>query len=268
MRITALILALACVGVACNPETVRLSYRFDEGAETTYRLVASAQARWDVGETGRGSYRVAFDVTETIEEVDDQGAIVVVDMVPLPEESREQGLPSPGLDRRTFTLRLGPRGDVMEVLELDNVVAQNLDPDQLAFIGTYRPPLAEEPIRLQGEWAGRRSLQLDSGFQDIATTGMLSGLARDGSHDLAEIGFTGSSPVEWVTFLPQGEARLTGDATTDGSAILDVTEGYLRSATSSTVGEFEVRVIPGDGQAPITGVLHLDLDLEVESSRP
>ena len=263
MRIKALILALACVGVACNPETVRLVYRFQEGTETTYRLIANAKAEWDVAGPGRGSYRVAFDVTETVEEVDDGGATVLVEMVPLPEGSSEQGLPSPGLERRNFSLRLGPRGDVMEVLEVDDVPARNLDPDQLAFIGTYRPPLAEDEVRLGGEWSGHRAVQLGSGFQDIATTGLLSGLSRDGSHDLAEIGFTGQSPLEWFTVLPQGEASLTGDAETRGTAILDITAGGLRSATSSTEGSFDVRVIPGSGEAPITGTLHLDLDLEV-----
>ena len=263
MRIKALVLALACVGVSCNPDTVQLSYRFEQGTETTYRLIANATARWDVGGAGKGSYQVAFDVTETVEQVDDEGATVLVQMVPVPEESREQGLPSPGLERREFSLRLGPRGDVLEVLLLDDVPGQNLDPDQLAFIGTYRPPLAEGAVRLGSTWSGRSALQVSSGFQDIETDGELSGLRRDGSDELAEIEFTGRSPLEWVTVLPQGEASLSGDAATSGEAVLDMTGGSLRSATSTTEGSFEVRVIPGSGEAPITGTLDLDLDLEV-----
>ena len=256
-------LALLAVLVSCRPDNVRLGYRFVEGHTQTYRMTAHAEAEWDVAEGGRGSYDVSFDVTETVRSVEDDGAVVFVEMVPLPEESRENGLPSPGLVRRSFSLRLGIRGEVLEILQLDGIEASVLDHDELAFIGTYRPPLPEGAARLGDEWNDANAVRLGSSFQEIETRGTLAGFERSGGADLARIEFTGNTPLQWLTALPQGEAQLTGEANTRGTALFDIAGGNLDEATSSTRGDFDVRVLPGDGAAPITGILRLDLDLQV-----
>lgn len=248
--------------VGCLPDSVDLSYRFEEGTTRTYEMTAHAEAEWDVEGPGRGSYDVSFEVNETIQKVDVDGAVVVVEMVPTGAE--ENGLPSPGLERRSFSIRLGPNGEVLEVLQLDGIDASAVDHDELAFIGTYRPPLPNGEVRLGDEWSDEREIRLGSDFQQIQARGELTGFRREGRAKLAKIHFTGTSPLEWITALPQGEAQLTGEATTDGAAMLNILEGYLEEAGSSTRGEFEVRVVPGDGAAPITGTLILDLDLTVE----
>jgi hypothetical protein len=250
-------------GVACRPDSVRLGYQFEEGDTHTYRMTAHATAVWDVAGGGRGSYEVSFDVTESIKEVDPTGALVVVEMVPVASASKEQGLPSPGLERRSFSLRLDPDGSVAEILQLDGIEASVLDHDELAFIGTYRPPLPEDVVRLGDEWGDTGAIRLGPNVQQIQTRGTLTGFERSDGMDLALIEFSGSSPVEWLTTLPQGEAQLTGEAATRGAARIDLASGGLDEATSSTGGDFLVRVIPGNGDAPITGTLRLDLDLEV-----
>lgn len=254
---------LLLILVACRPDSVRLGYHFEEGHTQTYRMTAHAEAEWDVAGRGRGSYDVSFDVTETVRSVEAGGAVVVVEMVPIPTESRENGLPSPGLVRRSFSLRLGTSGEVLEILQLDGIEASVLDHDELAFIGTYRPPLPEGAARLGDEWGDEAAIRLGSSFQQIETHGTLIGFSRSGDTNLARIGFTGRSPLEWLTGLPQGQARLTGEAATSGTALLDIAAGSLDEATSSTRGDFVVRVVPGDGAAPITGTLRLDLDLAV-----
>lgn len=254
--------SLLLVLVGCRPDEVNLSYRFDEGTTQTFRMTAHAEAEWDINGRGSGSYDVSFDVTETVESQDEEGSTVVVEMVPTGAE--EDGLPSPGLERRSFSLRLGPNGEVLEVLRIDGIEASDLDQDELAFIGTYRPPLPGGLVRLRDEWADAREIQLGSTLQEIATTGRLESFSRSGSLRLARIGFTGRSPLGWETALPQGNAQLDGDATTNGTALLDIDSGSLKEATSSTTGDFEVRVLPGDGAAPIAGTLRLDLELTVE----
>lgn len=229
----------------------------------TYRITAHAEAEWDVAGRGRGSYDVSFDVTETVRSVEADGAVVVVEMIPIPAESREDGLPSPGLERRSFSLRLGTSGEVLEILQLDGIEASVLDHDELAFIGTYRPPLPGGTARLGDEWGDEGAIRLGSSFQQIETHGTLTGFNRSGDTNLALIEFTGRSPLEWFTGLPQGEAQLTGEASTNGTALLDIAAGSLDEATSSTRGDFTVRVLPGDGAAPITGTLRLDLALRV-----
>ena len=225
-------------------------------------MTAKAEAEWDIAGPGRGSYEISFDVTETVESKDDEGAIVSVEMVPTNAE--ENGLPSPGLERRTFSLRLGPNGEVLEVIEVDGIAAEVLDQDDLAFIGTYRPALPEGLVTLRDEWSEELEIQLGSKFQQIETTGELLGFRRSGALRLARIGFTGRTSLEWVTALPQGDTQLNGSAETNGTALLDIETGTLQEATSSTSGAFNVRVLPGDGAAPIVGTLTLDLELTVE----
>lgn len=255
---TALLLFL----VACRPDSVDLNYRFEEGGTHTYRMTAHAEAEWDLAGEGRGSYDVSFDVTETIESVGPDGSIVVVEMVPT--GAQESGLPSPGLERRSFSLRLGTDGEVLEVLEVDDIEASDLNQDELAFIGTYRPPLPEEDVALGDEWTQARQIQLGTSFQELDTEGELTGFRRDGSVRLARFGFAGNGPLEWMTGLPQGQAQLTGEASTSGTALFDIGSGSLKEATSSTSGNFSVRVLPGDGEAPIDGTLSLNLELMVE----
>ena len=259
LRISTVLLLLL---VACRPDTTDLNYSFQDSTTHTYRMTARAEARWDLAGEGRGSYEVGFDVTETVESVGEDGAVVVVEMVPTGTE--EAGLPSPGLERRSFSLRLGPNGEVLEVLRLDDVEASDLNQDELAFIGTYRPPLPEQDVALGDRWTQERQIELGSSLQEIEMRGELTGFSRDGRLRLARIAFSGEGPLEWITVLPQGEAQLTGDASTSGTALFDINNGSLQSAISSTRGDFRVRVLPGEGEAPIVGTLRLDLDLTVE----
>jgi hypothetical protein len=257
-----LLLLLAAVGLyACRPDTVELKYRYPEQTVITYRMDAAASARWDIGGQGSGSYHVVFDVTERVRGEQDGGAVVTVEMTPISVD--EDNLPSPGSGPRSFSLRIGANGEVREVLEVDGVPATALDPDELAFIGTYRPPLPLEPVGLGDEWESEQNVQVGSVFQQVVTLGELEGLRRDEDAKVAELDYRGRGPLVWATELPQGEADLTGSATSQSAAEIDIDRGLLRRATSSTRGRFEVRVRPSDQQAPITGSLQLDLNLRL-----
>lgn len=253
---------VALTSVACRPDTVALEYQIEAGAELVYRIDAHAEASWDIGGSGEGSYDVSFEVTERVRSVDDDGAVVDVEMQPL--DATERGLPSPGLESRSFRLRLGPGGEVLEILNLDGITASALDPEQLAFIGTYRPALPEQRVRLDDTWAAQRPLDIGATFQQLESRGRLRSLDRDQRGAIALIAFEGRGPLLWETRLPQGEATLRGTAATRGSAEFDIEDGLLRSAHSLTGGDFEVRVLPGGGAAPISGTLHLELELEVD----
>ena len=261
-------LAIAALLSACRPDTVELAYQYPASNSISYRMQATANASWDIGGPGRGSYDVTFEVTETVESVEEDGVVVSVVMVPDPERVQERGLPSPGTTERSFALRIGENGEVLEVLEVDGVTSEALDPDELAFIGTYRPPLPEDRVRLRDEWQAETAVELDAVFQQVLITGELEGLRRDADGRVAELRYSGEGPLVWTTTLPQGEAELTGTGTTSSTADLDMDRGSLRSARSSTNGEFEVRVDPGGERAPIVGTLELDLDLTLERLEP
>ena len=252
---------LALIGVSCRPDTVALAYTFEEGRVLRYRMDAHAEARWDIRGPGAGSYDVSFEVIETVESVDSTGALVLVQMRPLAAD--ERGLPSPGLESRSFSLRLGNDGQVQEVLDLNGVTATALTNEEIAFIGTYRPPIPTERVRLHDSWQTAREIAAGATFQQLDIKGVLASLGRDRAGRVATIVFDGSGPVRWETPLPQGAATLEGSADTTRSAVFDIDGGFLRSGDSTTLGEFEVRVLPGGGRAPISGTLHLELELTV-----
>ena len=263
MRRALILLSLifALIATGCRSDTVRLTYRLDAENVQTYRMEARAQASWDIGGRGSGSYRVTFDVTEAVRSVDASGAVVAVVMAP--DEVTENGLPSPGPGERSFTLRIGAGGEVLEVLEVDGVSAEALEPEELAFIGTYRPPLPTREVRLLDTWSSDQDLALGSVFQQVAATGQLTALDIDHGDPVAELRFEGAGPLGWTTRLPQGEAELTGTATTVNDAKLDIEDGHLDSSNSLTEGIFDVRIAPAGGEAPITGTLRLDLHLSL-----
>ena len=252
-------LLLAMVG-ACRPDTVELRYRYPDRS-IAYRMQAEANAHWDIGGPGRGNYVVTFRVTETVQSGDGEGATVTVTMEPT--KVVENGLPSPGSEERSFALRIGASGEVLEVLEVDGVPADALDPDELIFIGTYRPPLPQSRVRLGEEWEAEQEVRVGAVFQQFVTTGSLDSLDRDQAGKIAQLSYSNVGPLLWSTQLPQGQAELIGSASTISEAVLDIDGGFLREAGSSTSGEFEVRVDPGGQQAPITGTLNLDLELDL-----
>lgn len=251
---------------ACRPDTVDLEYRFPQGVRE-YRLEAAGSARWDIGGGGEGSYRAIFDVTERVREEGPDGAVVEVRMSPI--EVVEEGLPAPGSGDRSFALELDRYGGVPEVLEVDGVDAAELDPDELVFIGTYRPALPLDPVKLGGEWDSERLFDVGRVFQEIQSRGTLESLYLDGDGPVAELSYTGEGPLQWTSQLPQGLAELVGSGTTEQHARFDIDDGVLREASSTTEGTFEVRVVPSSGsRTPLTGTLELDLELNVSAREP
>ena len=252
--------------VACRPDRVGLEYRFPQGV-TEYRLEAAGSARWDIGGGGEGSYRVVFDVTERVR--DDDGAIAVVEVTMSPVSVEEDGLPAPGSGDRTFALELDRYGGVPAILEVEGVDADTLDPEDLIFIGTYRPTLPLDPVELGGEWDSERLFEFERVFQEIGARGRLESLYLDEDGPVAELSYTGEGPLEWTTELPQGMAELNGTGTTEQHASFDIDGGALREASSTTFGTFEVRVVPAGGAGtPLTGTLELNLELTVSAREP
>jgi hypothetical protein len=264
-KLLAATLAIALAATGCRSDSVELAYKFPAEESLVYEMVADAQANWDIAGEGSGSYTVVFEVTETIDSVDEQGAVVDVTMRPT-DVQEEGGFIAPATADRTFKLQVGPHGEVRDVLEVDGIPASALDPDQRLFIGTYRPLLPLDPVGLDDEWPGSQEFQGEE-FQRITTLGTLEALNSDEDGDYAELSYSGKGPLVWQTSLPEGEAELTGAARITGSARLDLEDGILRSASSSTEGDFDVNVLPEEAGNPIAGTLHLQLDLELENLR-
>ena len=227
-------------------------------------MEASARASWDLGGSGAGSYEADLEVVETIRAASDAGAVVEVVMRPTRVE--ENGLAGPSFDERSFALRLGADGEVLEVLEVDGVSASALDTDELAFIGTYRPPLPDRRVRLGDTWEAEQTLELENVSQELVTVGRIERFASGERDEAAGISFEGDGPLRWTLSLPEGEAELSGTASVTGTALIDMGEGLLRSALSRTSGRFDVTVQPADGTTAVGGSLDLILELRVRRS--
>jgi hypothetical protein len=256
----ALLVGLTLVG--CRPDTVELTYRFEENNELRYRLEARGRAVYDFTTTaGAGDYVVIFDVSETIESIDGETAVVSVEMSPV--ESHENGLQSPAGEELSFRSRIGPSGEVLEVLELNGVPAAELSPEQIALIGTMRPKLPLEDETIGATWPASQEFPLPSTFSEVETLGRLEGLDVDSNGRMAEIGFTGGGPLSGTISIAGGNAELDGSLSVRGDAVLDVDGGFLRSAFTTNTMDFDARLVPAD-EAPLTGTLHLELDVDLE----
>jgi hypothetical protein len=261
---TRLVLSLVVLGVlsACRPETVELVYRFDADKQLTYRLEAHGDSRWDLGDPGSGSYEATFVVTESVVSVEEDGAVVEVVMEPQRVEGR--GLLPPESETHSFTLRLGDRGERLEVVEIDGAPATGFSQDETAVINTYRPLLPLEPVKLQQTWPAEQQVQLESSFEQLNLRGRLDGLGLEDGAEVAELSFSGEGPLTRTAQIEQGTAEFTGSSTVEGAAVLDIEQGFLKRAVSTTVSDFEVRVTPQAEEVPIRGTLHTELELELE----
>lgn len=258
LALTALLLSAG----ACRDDRVSLDYRYPTGTVLRYTMTAHARASWEIGTSGSGSYDIAFDITEEIVEAGEGEAVVEVTMSPT--SVREHGLPSPGPEDRSFRLRVGSNGEVLEVLEVAGIPASSLDTDELAFIGTYRPPLPLGEVRLADTWRSRQRVDLGSVSQEVETIGRLRGLDVDPSGDIADLHYEGGGPLSWTTSLPQGAADLSGSSTTTTDAEIDLSHGLLKESSSTTRGTFDVQVVASESRQPLTGTLQLDLELSLE----
>lgn len=258
-----LVLVFLLAAIACRPDTVDLTYRFNEGDTHTFELTADATASWDIGGEGEGSYTISFLVTESVLSASADEATIEVTMSPV--NVTEEGLPSPGPEDRSFTMRVGQNGRVREVLQIDGLTADSLDPSDIAFIGLYRPPLPVDRVRLGDRWITDQDLSLGGIAQKIKGEGLLERFSVVDGSKRAALSYEVSGPIEWSTQLPQGVAELTGSSETTAYAELDIGNGQLRSARSATRGDFDVLVLAGEGRGPVEGTLRLDLELNLAS---
>lgn len=252
---------LLLVLAGCRPDTVDLVYRFPEGSRQ-YRLEASIESRWDIGESGAGSCHVVLDVSENVRERDGDTAVVEVAMSPVDVDEDGLGCPRGG----GFALEIDSNGRVLDVLEVDGVDATDLAQEEEAFIGTYRPTLPGTPVALGDVWESQPQAEVGS-IAQLATRGELEALYMDDDGPVAELSYGGTGPLGWQTELPQGSAGLAGSAETESTATFDIERGVLLEASSHLSGNFDVRVLPSSGgRTPVTGTLSLDLELTVSTN--
>lgn len=243
---------------ACRPDSVKLEYRFTTGKTLKYKLVAAVEAEWDVAGEGSGSYEATFDVTQRVESSDASGSVLAVE---LRRTSSDQNNFAPPGDS-SFKVRVDRHGAVLGVLEVDGVAASLLSDDQRAVIRGVLPKLPLEGVGLYAEWPALQEFEGPQ-FERISFTGKLERLDVDEGKEFAGISYTGRGPLIGTADLPQGEAELTGMTSARGEAVLDLEEGILQTATSTSESDFDVTVIPEDTGNSIAGSLRINETIEL-----
>jgi hypothetical protein len=256
-----LVAVIGAAGCSSAPEPVELAYTYAPSQPSRYTLEARAHADWDIGGRGVGSYRATYAVREDVESTDAEGAILSVEM--RPREISEDNLPAPARRATSFRLRIGRDGSVREVLDMNGTPAAAMAPDELVFLGTFRPPLPGDSVRPGDTWRAASTIGVSAVFRQIVTRGSLQDVERTPSSTLAALSYEGGAPLVWSTSLGDALAEMSGSADTRGRAIFDVDRGRLDHATSSTKAVFDVRVLPRGSRPPLTGDLELQLELRL-----
>ena len=256
--VATLSIVVALTATSCRPETVDLAYSFPTGSTLNYELVSTVEANWDIGTEGEGSYRVTFDLTEEVRSVDDEGAVVSLELT---RTSVEEDNFTPPTDT-SFTVRVDEHGLVLEVIEVEGVAAALLDTEQRSLILTYRPLVALAPVKLHEDWDASQAYAGEE-FQSVDLIGKLEKLDRDAEGDFATLSYTGGGPLIGTRELSAGQAELSGSAETSGEAVIDLDDGVLRTASSTTNYEYDVNVVPDDAANPIAGTLEIRQDLQL-----
>jgi hypothetical protein len=95
----------------------------------------------------------------------------------------------------------------------------------------------DEPVRLPGADADAR----------LRGTGRLTRLVSRDGDDLAYVSTTASLPLRTSTTATEGSVALRGTQRLRQQAVYDLGDGAVREATSTTVGRFDLTLLPPSG---------------------
>lgn len=246
--------------VSCSKETVEPVYSYPAGT-ARYRLEATGAARWNVGGRDSGSYRISYRVKETIRRTG-SGALVTLELTPTDVE-QDKLLPL-GSETRSFTLRLGAKGEVLEVVEVDGLPPRDLNPDELTLIAAFRPPLPIGAVAVRDRWRSDQAVELDGVSERLTTRGRLDALGVDSAGEFARLSYEGSGTLTGRPSFEFGRAGLEGPITTRGTGIFDLGGGFLRQGRLVTTARFEVELDRRRQLPAIVGTMRTELRVDVE----
>ncbi|MGI8759563.1 MAG: hypothetical protein ACR2K0_09685 [Acidimicrobiales bacterium] len=249
-------LSVAVTGLTgCEEGTVRLTFRPEVGAVYRYQVEVRTVSEVDLG-TGSPDRReedVVLTAEHTVLRSGDDGVQVRV------------LLQEPGEQDRVFEVKFDRAAQLEGVQSI-----QGVPDDRLGTLGISEifpaaagaPP--DRPLAPGASWVIDDAIELpDSGAAtELTGSGRLVELGVVDGHEVATLASAARLPLESELPSPGGTLRLEGLQVTDYSATHDLADGAVREATSSTVGNFELAVVPpgGTGLGPVTGSLLVEVN--------
>ncbi len=254
--------ALACVVAvggltACRPGAVRLTFRPEVGAVYRYEVEVRTTSEVDLGR-GEPEIReedVVLSAEHTVLRAGDEGVLVRV------------LLREPGAEDRVFEVVFDRAAQLEEVQSIEGVPDERLGMLGISEIfpaAAGAPP--DQPLVPGASWVIDDAIQLPGVSASTALTGSgrLVELGVVDDEEVARLASAARLPLDSVFPGADGTLRLSGTQVSDYQATLDLDDGAVREATSSTVGRFDLEVGPPPGQAgsPVRGSLVVEVNSE------
>ena len=247
---------------ACQPDTVRVTYRPEAG--TTYRYEVRVHsltlASLGDGEPQRTEEDAVLHVEHRVLDAEPDGPVRV-----------QVRLRRPNSAPRTLVVRLDRAARLETVETIEGVPTTTLGELGLTEIfpaAAGAPPdralrpgetwVIDEPVALPGTEPSR-----------LAGEGRLAELGVIDGREVASIFSRTRLPVTRTTGVRQGTLQLRGNQVTESTARHDLSDGAVQRANSVTTGRFRVLLSPPPGRsgAPLEGRLEIEVRSRVRRLR-
>ena len=254
MRRPALVLLLGVavmVGLpGCEPDTVRLTYRPQVGDVVRYEVRVSAvtEARIGTAPLDRREETVLLTAEHTVVQAGSDGVRVQV------------VLTGDGEEDRRFVVVFDRSAQLQEVESIEGLPEEALGTFGIAEIfpaAAGAPP--DEALAPGERWVIDEAVLLPGATVPTALVGdgRLLELGVVDGEDVARIESHARLPLSAVRPSSRGELRLDGVQEGEYRATHDLDDGSVRTASSTTVGRYDIDVVPppGSGARPVPGSL-------------
>ncbi len=252
----ALVCLVAAGGLtACRPGAVRLTFRPEVGDVFRYEVEVRTTSEVDLGR-GEPEIReedVVLTAEHTVLRAGDEGVLVRVLLL------------EPGAEDRVFEVVFDRAAQLEEVQSIEGVPDERLGMLGISEIfpaAAGAPP--DQPLVPGASWVIDDAIQLPGVGASSALTGSgrLVELGVVGDEEVARLASAARLPLDSAFPGPNGTLRLSGTQVTDYQATLDLDDGAVREATSSTLGRFDLEVGPPPGQSgsPVRGSLVVEVN--------
>ncbi|MBV9042044.1 MAG: hypothetical protein JOZ68_13640 [Acidimicrobiia bacterium] len=244
--------ALGCgVLAACRPDTVQVAFHPPVGARYRYQVDVTKARTIQLGSDGpqRTVDDARLEADEIVLASGPQGIRVQVE------------LRRAGSAPRKFVVLFDRAAQLTAVESVEGLPASVLEPFGLSEIfpaAAGAPP--PRPLAAGEQWTIDDHLALaGSAPARLRGSGRLESFGVVGGRKVASIRSSTRLPVSTQSPLSGGQLALQGVESTLSNATRELADGAVEEASSTTTGNYQVTLTPGDQGPPVTGTLTIEV---------
>ena len=245
---------------ACRPDTVRLTYRPEVGDVERYevRVRSESEVRIGIAPPERREESVVLVAEHTVVQAGSDGVRVEVVLT-------QEGEP-----QRRFVVVFDRSAQLRRVESIEGLPEEALGTFGIAEIFPAAAGAPPDELLAPGDrWTIDEEFSLPGSPAPtrLDGTGRLLELGVVDGADVARIESHARLPLSAVRPSSRGELRLDGVQEGDYRATHDLDDGSVRSASSTTVGRYDLDVVPPPGQGGRAVPGSLEVRVESETRR-